>query len=190
MQCCASAAQQQPKHCCVISTVLVTNPKLRTVWAVVEQIICFPAKPSTGSQHVGKHVQLTCSLSPHDSSWCPQGLSWHVETHQPCSHHSPRAEVSVSSVLSLPVPNQCLGSLWKQKNSATTHLQTPASTLMLIPLQGQLHKDQGMDPAGYSIQSASVILKKAPGRKHLAEHPGTSPRGEVQQIALRLHHIF
>lgn len=140
-------------------------------------------------QHVGKHLQLTCSLSSHDSSWCLQGLSWHVEAHQPCNHHSPRAEVPVSPALCLPVSNQRLGSLWKQKDSATTHLQTPASPLMLIPLQGQLHKDQGMDPSGYSMQGSSVILK-LPGRKQLVEHPGTSPRGEVQQIVFRSHHIF
>ena len=45
-QCCAGAVQQQPKHRCVINTVLGTNPKHSTIQAAMRKVNSIPAWPS------------------------------------------------------------------------------------------------------------------------------------------------
>lgn len=48
--CCVGTSQQQLKHQCVISTLLVTNPKRDTVWASMREISFIPARPSTDAK--------------------------------------------------------------------------------------------------------------------------------------------
>jgi len=43
--CCARTVQQQPKHCCIINTILTTNTKHSTTLAVVQKLI--PSQPDS-----------------------------------------------------------------------------------------------------------------------------------------------
>ncbi|KAK4811178.1 hypothetical protein QYF61_019809 [Mycteria americana] len=45
------------KHCCVINTTLVTNPKHSTVWAAMKKINSIAAKPSTVQQRATKMIK-------------------------------------------------------------------------------------------------------------------------------------